>query len=393
MSGNPYNNSGMGGPPQGNMNGMNMNNPRMGMMGSNMNRMPNMGFQDQMGGGGMNYQGQGRPMGGPGPGMPTNMGGMGNMGNRMLGPGMVRGSIGPGPGQYGMGATGHSGHPGSPGPTRMMGQGPGPGMVSTNNMSGNIRMTGVSPMDTSVPSQPQQSQLQPVPQPQAPPQQPQSNMGQGVSQAVSGQSGGVQSGGETMMTDGAQEVGSNTGATAGTAPATGGKVTPTPGQKGANMSTVCRVGQETVEEIVSRTQEVFSILKSLQPPYGAYSKAMQHQDQANIEKQKRLNDVLNGIGMLFKRLQLCWDKCQENSGGMDFYPIESLIPFKDESQELNSGKAELEKKRGDVYKSALDEHNELVQQITFKNRHLKDIIDQMRNIIWEINTMLAMRTN
>merc|ERR1712098_1014518 len=101
-----------------------------------------------------------------------------------------------------------------------------------------------------------------------------------------------------------------------------------------NASTVCRIGQETVEEIVSRTQEVFSILKSLQPPYGAYSKAMQHQDQANIEKQKRLNDVLNGIGMLFKRLQLCWDKCQENSGGMDFYPIESLIPFKDESQEL-----------------------------------------------------------
>ena len=42
--------------------------------------------------------------------------------------------------------------------------------------------------------------------------------------------------------------------TAGAAPATGGKVTPTPGQKGANMSTVCRVGQETVEEIVSRTQ-------------------------------------------------------------------------------------------------------------------------------------------
>jgi len=390
MSGNPYNNSGMGGPPQGNipqgnMNGMNMNNPRMGMMGSNMNRMPtNMGFQDQMGGGGMPYQGQGRPMGGPG--MPTNMGPMGGMGNRMpMGPGMVRGSMGPGPGQYGMGATGHSGHPGSPGPTRMMSQGP--GMVSTNSMSGNVRMTGVSPMDT---SGPQQQQQQPVPQPQQPQQQPQppqqqqSNLGPVVSQAGQGA--------ETMMTDGAQE-GSSTVTTTGSAPATGGKVTPTPGQKGANMSTVCRVGQETVEEIVSRTQEVFSILKSLQPPYGAFSKAMQHQDQANIEKQKRLNDVLNGIGMLFKRLQLCWDKCQENSGGMDFYPIESLIPYKDEALELNSGKTELEKKRGDVYKSALDEHNELVQQITFKNRHLKDIIDQMRNIIWEINTMLAMRTN
>lgn len=114
------------------------------------------------------------------------------------------------------------------------------------------------------------------------------------------------------------------------------------------------------------------------------------QDQSNLEKQKRLNDVLNGIGMLFKRLKVCWDKCQENTGGMDVYPIESLIPLKDES---DSSRTELEKKRGESYKAALDEHNELVQQITIKNRHLKDIIDQMRNIIWEINTMLAMRTN
>ena len=74
---------------------------------------------------------------------------------------------------------------------------------------------------------------------------------------------------------------------------------------------------------------------------------------------------------------------------MDFLPIESLIPLKEDGE----GRVELEKKRGDAYKSAAEEHNELVQQITLKNRHLKDVIDQMRNIIWEINTMLAMRTN
>ena len=46
---------------------------------------------------------------------------------------------------------------------------------------------------------------------------------------------------------------------------------------------------------------------------------------------------------------------------------------------------------GEAYKLALEEHNELIQQLTAKNRHIKEIIDQMRNIIWEINTMLAMR--
>merc|ERR1719342_2072511 len=154
-----------------------------------------------------------------------------------------------------------------------------------------------------------------------------------------------------------------------------GKVTPTQGQnKEVNTSTVCRIGQETVEEIVSRTQEVFSILKSLKPPVGGYNKMAAMEDQNNLEKQNRLNEVLKGIGMLFKRLRVCWEKGQENEAGTD-------------------GRAELEKKRGDTYRTALEEHNELVTQIVHKNRHLKDIIDQMRNIIWEINTMLSMRTN
>ena len=72
---------------------------------------------------------------------------------------------------------------------------------------------------------------------------------------------------------------------------------------------------------------------------------------------------------------------------MEYTQLESLIPFKDDRDMKN----EVEKKRGETYKIALEEHNELIQQLVAKNRHIKDIIDQMRNIIWEINTMLAMR--
>lgn len=32
-----------------------------------------------------------------------------------------------------------------------------------------------------------------------------------------------------------------------------------------------------------------------------------------------------------------------------------------------------------------------LQQVILKNRHLKEIIDHLRRIIWEINTMLTMR--
>ena len=72
---------------------------------------------------------------------------------------------------------------------------------------------------------------------------------------------------------------------------------------------------------------------------------------------------------------------------MEYTQLESLIPFKDDREMQN----EIEKKRGEAYKLALEEHSELIQQLVAKNRHIKDIIDQMRNIIWEINTMLAMR--
>ena len=74
---------------------------------------------------------------------------------------------------------------------------------------------------------------------------------------------------------------------------------------------------------------------------------------------------------------------------MEYTALESLIPYKDDQTMKN----EIDKKRGEPYKSALEEHNELIQQLVLKNKHIKEIIDQMRNIIWEINTMLAMRWN
>ena len=146
---------------------------------------------------------------------------------------------------------------------------------------------------------------------------------------------------------------------------------------------MCRIGQETVQEIVGRVQEVFNYLKTFTPPSGSAA-----QDRLNMEKQQRLQDVLKGISHLFKRLHLCWTKANETTVGYEGTDLEALIPFKGEENAL---RAELEKNRSDSYRANLDEYNEVAQQLTLKNRQLKEIIDQMRNIIWEINTMLAMR--
>jgi hypothetical protein len=36
--------------------------------------------------------------------------------------------------------------------------------------------------------------------------------------------------------------------------------------------------------------------------------------------------LVPGIGMLFKRLRVCWDKCQESTISMETTPLQSLIP-------------------------------------------------------------------
>ena len=35
---------------------------------------------------------------------------------------------------------------------------------------------------------------------------------------------------------------------------------------------------------------------------------------------------LPGIGMLFKRLRVCWDKCEESTASIQHAPLISLIP-------------------------------------------------------------------
>ena len=157
---------------------------------------------------------------------------------------------------------------------------------------------------------------------------------------------------------------------------------PVPTQpKEINTVMVCKIGLETVQEIVNRTHEIFNYLKALQPPFGS-----QNLDKVYVEKQHRLNEVLGGITQHFKRLRVCWEKANEHTSGMEYTQLESLIPFKDDSEEKS-----LEKRKGEPYRRALEEHTELSQELLAKNKHIKEIIDQMRNIIWEINTMLSMR--
>jgi len=70
---------------------------------------------------------------------------------------------------------------------------------------------------------------------------------------------------------------------------------------------------------------------------------------------------------------------------MEYTHVESLIPLKDEPDHKP------DPVQSEEYKKALQENRELIENVMLKNKQLREVIDRIRIIIWEINTMLSMR--
>ncbi|XP_024086286.1 mediator of RNA polymerase II transcription subunit 30-like isoform X2 [Cimex lectularius] len=158
---------------------------------------------------------------------------------------------------------------------------------------------------------------------------------------------------------------------------------PQQAQKELNTVTLCRYGQEAVQDIVSRTQDLFQALKVLQPPNGTTQGT-----NASNEKKAKIQEQLKFLKLLFKRLRLIYERCNESCQlqGMEYMHIESLIPLKEEWDMKSE-----EKKTSELYRVACDDSKEIIEQVIQKNRQLKEVIEHLRRIIWEINTMLTMR--
>ncbi|KAJ8311852.1 hypothetical protein KUTeg_000051 [Tegillarca granosa] len=125
--------------------------------------------------------------------------------------------------------------------------------------------------------------------------------------------------------------------------------------KELNSVTLCKRGQEAVQDLVQKVTEIFKQLqsKTLTLPNG-----INYNNQIYQDRKAKLEEQLGQLKKDFKKLRLFYDKLREISGG-------------------------------DV---TSDEPCYLcLQQLQNKNRYLKEIIDQMRTIIWEINTMIVMR--
>ncbi|XP_071804594.1 mediator of RNA polymerase II transcription subunit 30-like [Asterias amurensis] len=173
------------------------------------------------------------------------------------------------------------------------------------------------------------------------------------------------------------------GTQANVTPASNPTHTPTPtlqGQREVNCVSLCRLGQETVQDIVAKTNEIFVVLKAMQLPNGVSNTNPQHQT--------KLQDLIRNVQSQFKKLRLLYDKCNLLSGGMDQSNAEELIPWKDGQDSLSdlSGLGS-----EDRIQFANKEKQELMKKVSAKNQQLQQLIERLRSVIWDINTMMAMR--
>ncbi|NWQ74133.1 MED30 polymerase, partial [Columbina picui] len=104
----------------------------------------------------------------------------------------------------------------------------------------------------------------------------------------------------------------------------------------------------------------------------------------------KLQEHLRQLSILFRKLRLVYDKCNENCAGLDPVPIEDEVPFLvpatvNPEMQPRVQLSHFSRRRKEWETTC--KQSKLKQ----KNQQLKQIMDQLRNLIWDINAMLAMR--
>ena len=150
-----------------------------------------------------------------------------------------------------------------------------------------------------------------------------------------------------------------------------------------SLSFFCKIGQETVQDIVNKTTEMMAFIKTIQLPNGTSASNSNHEEK----KIKLRIDYLKSIAVYFKRLYKLYERCLELSSALEEVDAENLIPI--QGQELDKIKST----PSDQFKDLKKEYSEQLKILKNKNAKIKEIIDRLREIVWEANTMLAMNSS
>ncbi|KAG9279904.1 mediator of RNA polymerase II transcription subunit 30-like [Astyanax mexicanus] len=140
---------------------------------------------------------------------------------------------------------------------------------------------------------------------------------------------------------------------------------------------LCRIGQETVQDIVTRTMEIFQITRATQLPNGVTQSQAVYQDRFG-----KLQEHLRQLTLLFRKLRLLYERCVEMTSDLQESPTE-LVPY--------AGEEVVPVKVEPCSSAVSQDRQEVLEKVRQKNQEMKVLMDQMRNLLWDINAMLTMR--
>ncbi|XP_059412189.1 mediator of RNA polymerase II transcription subunit 30-like [Carassius carassius] len=140
---------------------------------------------------------------------------------------------------------------------------------------------------------------------------------------------------------------------------------------------LCRIGEETVQDIVTRTMEIFQIARATQLPNGVTQSQPAYQDRFG-----KLQEHLRQLTLLFRKLRLLYERCVEMTPDLQESTAE-LVPYVGE--ETTAVRVE------PCSPAVIQERQEVLEKVRQKNQEMKVLMDQMRNLLWDVNAMLTMR--
>jgi len=84
-----------------------------------------------------------------------------------------------------------------------------------------------------------------------------------------------------------------------------------------NPASLCRKGQETIQEILLKTTEVFQYLRTMQMPNGVNVSVQQFQDRKH-----KLDEPVRQLEILFRKLRFIYDSVNESTANLASQPVE-----------------------------------------------------------------------
>ena len=87
-----------------------------------------------------------------------------------------------------------------------------------------------------------------------------------------------------------------------------------------NPALLCRKGQETIQEILSKTTEIFQYLRTVQMPNGVSVSVQQFQDRKH-----KLDEPVRQLEALFRKLRFIYDSVNESTASLPSQPIEVCL--------------------------------------------------------------------